>query len=61
MAARSALKRFWADQRGTTAIEYGMIGALIFVVIVTGVTAFGNKTGSVFNKASTAISGAIGG
>lgn len=60
MAARSYLKRFWRDERGTTAIEYGMIISLIFVVIVTAVTAFGNKTTTTMNKASTAISGAVG-
>lgn len=61
MATRSALKRFWRDQSGATAIEYGMIGALIFVVIIGAVTAFGNKTADIMATASDAITAAIGG
>jgi len=51
--------RFWRDERGTTAIEYGMIGALVFLVIVTSVTAFGNKTTGVMDKVGTAVSNAL--
>ena len=47
--------RFGRDERGATSIEYGMIAALIFLVIVTSVTAFGNKTTTTFGKISTAI------
>ena len=38
-----------------------MIGALVFLVIVTAVTAFGNKTTSIMQHVSDAISAAIGG
>ena len=37
------------DQRGATAIEYGLIAALIAVVIITGVTAVGTGLSSSFN------------
>lgn len=60
MAARPALiRRFLGDQRGTTAVEYGLIAGLIFLVIVTSVTAFGNKTTGVMNDVATAIDEAI--
>ena len=59
MAARSALKRFWRNQSGATAIEYSMIGGLIFVVIVTSVSVFGGKTGNIMDKTATAVSDAI--
>jgi len=60
MAARLDLKRFWADERGATAIEYGLIGALVFLVIITSVTTFGNKASNVMIKSANAISAAIG-
>ncbi|MCE3288643.1 MAG: Flp family type IVb pilin [Caulobacter sp.] len=48
-----------ADESGATAIEYGLIAALIFLVIVTSVTAFGNKTTGVMESVSAAIDAAI--
>jgi pilus assembly protein Flp/PilA len=53
------VKRFSNDQSGATAIEYCMIASLVFVVIVTSVTVFGNKTTTVMGKVSTAIAAAI--
>jgi pilus assembly protein Flp/PilA len=49
------LSRFAADQSGATAIEYGLIISLIFLVIVSSVTAFGNKASAIFNTAMNAI------
>ncbi|HLI67365.1 MAG TPA: Flp family type IVb pilin [Caulobacteraceae bacterium] len=59
MAARSALRRFCADRRGATAIEYGLIVSLIFLVILASVTAFGTKSTNMYNTISTAISSAM--
>jgi len=56
---RFSLKRFWSDERGATAIEYGLIAALVFLVIVTAVTTFGNKTTGVMESVSAAIDAAI--
>ena len=61
MAARFDLNDFWADERGATAIEYGLIGAMVFLVIITSVTAFGNKASNVMIKATNAVGTAIGG
>jgi pilus assembly protein Flp/PilA len=47
------LKHFWKDERGATAIEYGLIAALIAVVIITGVTAVGTKLSTTFSDLST--------
>jgi len=60
LAARLSLKAFARDQRGTTAIEYGLIIALVFLIIVTSVTVFGNKTSVLIGKVSTAVGAAIG-
>ncbi|PIC01243.1 Flp family type IVb pilin [Caulobacter sp. X] len=47
--------RFLKDESGATAIEYGLIVALIAVVIVTAVTSLGTKLSSSFGKAGEAI------
>lgn len=44
------VKRFIADQSGATAIEYGMIAALMTIAIVAGITAVGSKLTTLFDK-----------
>ncbi len=41
-------KRFVKDESGATAIEYGLIAALIAVVIITAVTALGTSVATQF-------------
>jgi len=43
------VSRFMNDESGATAIEYGLIVALIAVVIIVAVSAVGNSLGSKFN------------
>jgi pilus assembly protein Flp/PilA len=43
------------DEGGATAIEYGLIAALISVVIVTDVTAVGSNLKGVFNSVAVAL------
>jgi pilus assembly protein Flp/PilA len=45
---RKMFKSFLRNQDGATAIEYGLIAALIAVVIIGGVTAVGTKLSSGF-------------
>ncbi|HEY1877064.1 Flp family type IVb pilin [Phenylobacterium sp.] len=47
--------RFLKDESGATAIEYGLIAALVAVVLVTALGAMGNKLVGTFNKVSTAL------
>ena len=47
--------RFLKDESGATAIEYGLIAALIAVVIVTAVGLVGTKLTTVFTNVSTAL------
>lgn len=47
--------RFLKDESGATAIEYGLIAALIAVAIIGGVTALGNETNNTFNDVKTAM------
>jgi pilus assembly protein Flp/PilA len=45
----NAIQKFLREEDGVTAIEYGLIAALIAVVIVTAVTTVGSKLTTVFN------------
>lgn len=42
--------RFLLDERGATAIEYGLIAALIAVVIIGAVSQVGSQVGETFEK-----------
>ena len=46
--------RFAKDESGATAIEYGLIAALIAVVIITAVTAVGSNLSTQFNNIANA-------
>jgi pilus assembly protein Flp/PilA len=45
-----ASKRFWKDESGVTAIEYGLIAALIALGIIAGATALGGKLSTLFTN-----------
>ncbi|RRN66399.1 Flp family type IVb pilin [Caulobacter sp. 602-1] len=47
--------RFLKDESGATAIEYGLIAALIAVVIITGVGALGGALNTKFNDIKTKV------
>ena len=49
------ISRFVRDESGATAIEYGLIAALIAVVIITGVTAVGTKLSTTFTSLATSL------
>lgn len=49
------LARFFKNESGATAIEYGLIAALIAVAIIGAVGALGNNTASTFNEVANAI------
>jgi len=57
----NASRRFLRDEEGVTAIEYGLIAALIAVVIIASVTLVGDELILVFTRISTALSTALGG
>ena len=52
------LTKFIRDEDGATAIEYGLIAALIAVVIITALTALGTSISGKFSEVETAVSGA---
>jgi pilus assembly protein Flp/PilA len=47
--------RFWDDESGATAIEYGLIAAGISVVIIVAVNGIGTKLNSTFGSISTQL------
>lgn len=51
----AAVRTFIADEEGVTALEYGMIAALIAAVIVSAVETLGTNVGLAFTEIATAI------
>jgi len=49
------LRRFLQDDTGATAIEYGLIAALVSVVIIVALTTVGDNLTSTFNAIGTAL------
>lgn len=47
--------RFLRDESGATAIEYGLIAALVAVILVAALSAMGTKLSGTFDKVSTAL------
>ena len=49
------ISRFFKDESGATAIEYGLIAALIAVVIIGAVTTLGTGINTGFTTVSDAV------
>ena len=58
MRLRKRLRRFGMSEMGATAIEYGLIAALISVVIIAALRLTGNSLKSVFSNVGTTLSSA---
>jgi len=54
------VKGFFCEEDGVTAIEYGLIAALIAVVIIAAVTLTGTNLRAVFNGIAGALATALG-
>jgi pilus assembly protein Flp/PilA len=55
LAMRTFLTKLLRDQTGPTAIEYGLIAALIAVVTIAGLTTLGTTLNSRYNAIATDI------
>jgi len=51
------LKKFVRDTKAATAIEYGLIAALIAVAGITAMTSVGQSVSGTFNNVNTALEG----
>ena len=49
------LKKFLRNESGATAIEYGLIAALISVVIITAVSTVGTNLSATFNTVAGSL------
>ncbi len=54
---KQALVKFFRDEEGATAIEYGLIAGLIAVVIITAVTTIGTELTATFQTIANKLSG----
>jgi len=52
------IKNFFKDESGATAVEYGLMVALIAVVIIAAVTTLGTNLSDKFTEVSGAVAGA---
>jgi pilus assembly protein Flp/PilA len=52
------LRKLSKDEEGATAIEYGLIAALIAVAAIAALTSVGGQLTTTFNKASTSFANA---
>ena len=47
--------QFLHDENGATSIEYSLIGAIISIIIIVGVTSIGSSTRVSFSKFGSAL------
>ena len=52
---KNLVTRFVRDESGATAIEYGLIAALISVVIIAVLTTIGTNLNAKFNSVATGL------
>jgi pilus assembly protein Flp/PilA len=52
---KNLVSRFVSDESGVTAIEYGLIAALIAVVIIGAVSTVGSKLSGTFSTVSGSL------
>ena len=50
---KKKLMQFLKDEEGVTAIEYGLIAALIAIAIIVAVTLVGTNLNGLFNRVAT--------
>ena len=53
------LKKFYADESGATAIEYGLIAALVSVAAITALQQMGSSLNQMFTTVSTSLQSAL--
>lgn len=52
---KKIIAKFWADQSGATAIEYGLIAAGISLAIIAAVNGLGTTLNAKFSSINTSL------
>jgi pilus assembly protein Flp/PilA len=52
---RNLIKKFWADETGATAIEYGLLAAGISLVIIAAINGLGARLNTKFSSINTSL------
>ena len=52
---KSMIQKFWSDESGATAIEYGLIAAGIALAIITVVNSLGTTLNEKFSSISSSL------
>jgi len=52
----TSIRKFLAEENGVTALEYGMVAAIVAVIVVT---IFHNQLGGLFNKLFATVSSQV--
>jgi pilus assembly protein Flp/PilA len=55
---KAMIQKFFQDEAGASAVEYGLLVALIAVVIITAVTTLGKNLDEKFTKAADGVKNA---
>ena len=55
---KSLFRKFQADESGATAIEYGLIAALVAVAIITALQTMKNSLNNTFGKVANSLNSA---
>jgi pilus assembly protein Flp/PilA len=58
---KNVVIRLFKDESGVTAIEYGLIAALISVVCIGAMTIAGTQLNAVYTKIGNSLQAAVGG
>ena len=56
---KTTLSSFFKDESGATAIEYGLIAALVSVAAIAALGSLGNSLGIMFNSVAGELSNAV--
>jgi len=59
LSMKNVVTRFFKDESGVTAIEYGLIAALISVVCIAAMTFAGQQLLAVYNRIGNALAAAL--
>lgn len=51
------IRKLFSDKKGATAIEYGLIAALIAVAAITAMQGLGDQLGNTFNQVASNMAG----